>query len=535
MTSPELHIRWPIVVTIICGFIFATFCGALIGQSSFVLLILGAVFAGVLCYVVFLKEYTWHFALLICFVGLVFRPVGFDFGPMEISCGLGFLLLLSTGWIKGGRGASSLENQPGFSLVRGVLLWWLVYLVLHMLYNIRAPYRPADFALKNALKSYFAALAPAILLWYFSARPKVLQVGNSVLRVIAGLLLSGLIFNLGVAIYSLIMHHNPVDPDVSDQMPAFYIPILNTRENPFALRYLGPSAVLLSVVVLALGRRRLHIGRSVNFALFFLGIAGSFLSGGRATVVTAGLLALTVLLVTRRIRAIFIAAVFAILVVVALNVAGPAINRSAPLAVVRPLQWMLISKNNEAQSSIDSSSRWREELFHLAIDEWHSSARIFWFGRATYGFGVTDFVNAEITGAYRAAMEASLRRGATHNLITDLLVAYGLVGCLLYYALQIAVVRLLWLTYRGAAKDLAFRAFTLFCLITYASYLAVASVGGGFVLPEMIWLFIVWIAVLQNKRGEKEAQHEAELPPVSTMPGKMIIQGRHHTFGYSNS
>jgi hypothetical protein len=498
MPSQTLRINWPVAVATICGLVLALSVGVMVGQNNYLLLVLVLMILGLLGYVTLLQEHTWQIALLICFIGVVFRPLGFDFGPMELSCGLGALLALTTGWRKTAKAQPAVLTQPGFALLRLLLLCWLVYLGLHMIYNIRAPFLPGEFAMKNALKSYFAAVAPAILLWYFSSHPGLVRVKPNAMRVLAALLLIGVTFNLAITIYSIIVHHNPVDPEVSDAMPALWIPILNVRENPFVLRSLGSTAVLFGTTALCLGRTRLGIARGISMLLIFIGLIGSLLSGGRASVSISVVLALAVLLLTKKVRALFVTFCVSIACLIVINASSGWINRNLPIDIVRPLQWVMISKDVQAESSIESSSRWRQELFRMAIAEWRSNPRIFWFGRATYGFGVTDYLNAEITGAYNAAMEASLRRGATHNLISDLLVTYGLMGCILYYALMLAILRFLWRVYRTSTVALLPRAFSLFCLITYASYLIVSSVGGGLAPPEMTWLLIILIAILHR-------------------------------------
>ena len=134
----------------------------------------------------------------------------------------------------------------------------------------------------------------------------------------------------------------------------------------------------------------------------------------------------------------------------------------------------------------------------MAIDEWRSDSRVFWFGRATYGWGVNDALAYKISGGFRAGQESSLRRGATHNLVTDLLVTYGLLGCLLYYSLMLGILRFLWFVYRSSESPTVVRPLALFCLVSYTSYLLIATFGGGTFLPDTIWLVILLITALHH-------------------------------------
>ncbi|MGI8820710.1 MAG: O-antigen ligase family protein [Chthoniobacterales bacterium] len=498
--------------TVFIFLLLACFAGAQIGSSDFSAFLLPLAAIGGVVYVLYLSRFTWQIALLLCNLGLLYRPAGFEVGSTEVTCALGAALIVLTIWKKRISQKNGVLLDRSFSLFRFFLSLWIAYLALHMIYNISNPYRPSEFALKNALKSYFAPLAPALLLWYFSRNPVGLRVGNNALRILAKLTLLGLVFYLGITFYGLIFHHSIF----SDADPAFtgtiFIPVINARENPYMLRGLGPGAVLLGATAWCLGRRQSGISWNLGFLLLFLGSLGTLLSGGRATVVTAILLVSMMLVLRRQILALGFMLVVAVLLVAGANLSSGWINRDAPLAVSRPLQWIMITKNQEASESIQSSSRWRGELFHLAITEWRSDPRIFWFGRATYGFGISDYVAQQISGGYEGMKETSLRRGATHNLLSDLLVTYGLVGCLLYYCVILATIRFLWVVYRSR-KDSPQVAIplSLLTLISFVSYLVTASIGGGYYSIEMIWELIVLVAVLYSHQPVK-------LAPALSMP-----------------
>jgi O-antigen ligase len=66
---------------------------------------------------------------------------------------------------------------------------------------------------------------------------------------------------------------------------------------------------------------------------------------------------------------------------------------------------------------------------------------IFWFGRSTYKYTDEDRAAIEVDG-YEEEMDASLRRGVTHNLVSDLLITYGLIGLVFYFVVCIALIRL---------------------------------------------------------------------------------------------
>src|SRR4029077_17000874 len=170
-----------------------------------------------------------------------------------------------------------------------------------------------------------------------------------------------------------------VDPEVQYR-PAFLIPGINAFENPFMLRVLGPMAVLLGAITLCLARDSTGVSRKLSMILLSVGCLGSLLSSGRAAVTIAVLLVLAMLLLRKQIGAFLIISILAGLFVLFINVFSDWINHTVPVALSRPLQWVMVSKNKEAEASIESSSHWREDLFKMAIAEWRSDPRIFWFG-----------------------------------------------------------------------------------------------------------------------------------------------------------
>ena len=507
------RINWALIGVTVAGLVFATFVAISIGSGGYLTLACLAAFLAFVAYITYFRKYTWQVALLLCYMGLFFWPLGFRIGPTELTSALAVLLAVTTAWQKRSVERVGVLKHGSFSLLRGLLLLWVVYAAFHMWYNIRNPLLPSEFTLKNALKTYFEAIMPIALLWYFSGNPKEIRLKANFMRTLAILLLVGVIFNIAITCYGIVTHHNVVDPDVQ-YSPAFLIPGINAFENPFMLRVLGPAAVLFSATILCLGSRLTRVSWTVSVPLLLVGFLGCLLSSGRAAVVTAVLLVLAMLLLRKQIGALFTLSVLSVSFVLFINVFSDWINHSVPVAIARPLQWMMVSKNKEAEASIESSSRWREELFKMSIAEWRSNPRIFWFGRATYGYGVNDYVAQQLLGGFEAGKESSLRRGVTHNLFTDLLVMYGLIGCILYYSLVLAIIWFLWIAYRSPTVPSPLKPLGLICLITFVSYPMTATIAGGLYTPENMWLLVVFVAALYQyeSRSNEPKETSALLP-----------------------
>ena len=514
------RINWFLIGVTVAGLVFATFLAISIGSGGYLTLACLAAVLGLAAYIVFFQTHTWQIALLLCYLGLFFWPLGFRVGPTELTAGMGVLLAVTTGWQKRPVERAGILKHRSFTILRGLLLLWIVYVAIHMWYNIYNPLLPSEFALKNALKIYFEAIMPIALLWYFSGHPTGIRIKGNIMCTLAILLLVGVIFNMAITCYGILTHHNVVDPEVQYR-PAFLIPGINAFENPFMLRVLGPTAVLFGAITLSLGPLAARVSRTLSALLLLVGSLGSLLSSGRAAVVVAVALVLAMLLLRKKIGAFLIILILTALFVLAANVFSDWINHRLPVALSRPLQWVMVSKNKEAEASIESSSRFREELFKMAIAEWRSNPRIFWFGRATYGYGIGDYVAQRVSGGFEADKESSLRRGETHNLLTSLLVTYGLVGCTLYYCLALAIICFLWIAYRSPTVPSMLKPLSLICLITFASYPVTASVAGGLYTPENMWLLVVFVAALYKYSALSNEPKETVAPLPGPMPGDL--------------
>lgn len=513
-----------IPIVIVLALLVAVFFGLQIGSNELNLLLLTSGALALLAHVLYFSRFTWQIALLFCYLGLSYRPWGFQFSGAHLSYALGALLAGITFWQKRPAERTGILEHRIFGLLRLCLMVWLAYVAIHMFYNIKAPYRPADFALKNALKSYAGALGPPALLWYFSAKPTAIRTHGNLVRVVAILMLAGLVFNIAFAVYALAF--NPyllgAQDGGSEEVVHYLIPVINAAPGPYILRYLGPSAVLLGAIGLSLGPRKAGISRLLSTALVLFGFLGAGLSAGRAALITAVLYVGIMLVLRKQIPALLMMWIVSGFFVIAVNLFSDWINREAPLAVTRPLQLIMVERQTAAFRTIESSSRWRGELFRLALTEWRSDPRIFWFGRATYGFGVSDFVAQQLQGVYEAKKVSALRRGTTHNLLTDLLVAYGLVGCILYYALLIAIIRLFWVIHRTRDLPAGVMALSLMGLIYSATYVILASVAGGLVSVEVIWILIVVVAALYQHRPAKMAEERVMASPILPKESRRI-------------
>jgi O-antigen ligase len=127
----------------------------------------------------------------------------------------------------------------------------------------------------------------------------------------------------------------------------------------------------------------------------------------------------------------------------------------------------------------------------------------------------------QIEGGFDAAKESSLRRGATHNLLTNLLVTYGLIGCTLYYCLILTIIWFLWIAYRSPTVPSILKPLRLICLITFVSYPVTASIAGDLYSPENIWLLVVFVAALYQYEPLSDEPKETSALLPEPMPHRL--------------
>ncbi|MDQ6623529.1 MAG: O-antigen ligase family protein [Verrucomicrobiota bacterium] len=486
--SPIFQANVVLVVAMVLGMLIALVLGMMVGESDVKPLLLIFLAVTGIAYAVWLHRYFWQLALFLLYFSFTYKPTSFTFGGTELACALGFGVMVIFFWQKQSHDRAEILAQTGFKFLESVLFFWLVYVALHLIFNAKIPYLPSEFKLTNALKSYFAVSAPLALFFFFSRNPAGVLPGKDFFWRVTQLLTLGLIVNLVIRVYELKTGH------------VVFVPLLNATSNGFALRALGPLAMLIGAVGVTgpHSERRSALRLSTFWLLAASGCAGSILSGGRAAIVYGFICVCTVLFFRRKVVALASIVGVAILAVALANLSAHWINTRANPAVQRSLQWVLFQKNWETVGDLESSTNWRNELYKRSIDEWRSDPRIFWTGRATFGFGAADETAILIAGGYEALIETSIRRGATHNLVTDMLVAYGIIGCVLYFGVYLAMIRFLWRLYRSRALTDPALNLTLTCLVGTIFALGLDLTSGGNIPPDLLICSLVLVAAIYN-------------------------------------
>jgi O-antigen ligase len=505
------NLKTPVAVAIGIGLAIGLGLHAGNGDFHTVWLVMGGL--GLIAYILFFQQHTWKVALGYCFGGFMNTTFGFMVADLEVSLLLAVLLVAVTWWQKNVMEKPPILKHWSFGWFNTIAVFWLVYLGLHTLYNIYEPYRPQDYAFKNLIRTTEMWAGPIALALYFSLRPRRIDIRRSFPTVIAWLMLIGLLANIAIRVYHFIAGDTDQAVDINDpasEMEGFVtIPIVQLTENIFALRGLTPTSMLFcgAFVSTKWFREQTRGTRRLFHLVMILSVVGAAISGGRATLAITIALLLVILIIHRQIGIVLAAlAAFAVLIV-GMNVA-PGLVKRAPVLLRRSMNWALVERDAEASDSISGSSDWRLDLFKSAVSEWESDSRIFWFGRATYSYVDADYIARQLIGE-DAMAQTSLRRGATHNTITDILIAYGLCGLVLYCTMVLSFLFLVWKIYRSEHIDELGKMLALVVFVQMSYTFAYGLLGGGGFPTTVAWFYIILVAWLYHHQSRAQAEKNA--------------------------
>lgn len=475
-----------------------------------------------LYYVVHGWRNTWWFAALLLFSQVVFNH-GFVFEGyhlfalmLGIASGISFFSGQSVRIPSGLRGSGY-----GFTIFWVGLL--LLYAGLHFGLNYAMPYEPTRYSVKNCAKSYFAAFVPFALFFWLLVGPYGFRLKVGWERMLLWILWLAIAGN--VAIRGMMFQRgytsSASDVKVDQSEYFFYVPIINMMANIFALRVIAPIVALVTLLFMTDKRwwpQQKFMTRALCYKLLSLSLVGAVFSGGRATLLLVIFFAFVIFFIRRKVVLISIGAVASVFVVALANIFSSLINERAPEQLARPLQFVMFDKG-DAYRTIEHSQLSRDLLFDAAVGEWKRDNRVLFFGRSVFHTGQDE---AEIMKSWgiEGFIEVGLQAGATHNLVTDLLVQYGLVGCVLYYAAWLSVILYFFRLYRNTPPESNIaRNLAAVGMIYMPVMLAYSSLGGGF-FPPLAALLAGLIRV-QMLRHESVVEEPVATPaPPVPAPGR---------------
>lgn len=512
----------PILVAILgCG--FALYLGTVSGAGQYFDLTSIFLGIGLLAYLIHFYRFTWQISIFLTFIGLAYAPFGFRFNAIHLVLLLFTSLFLATVWRKQQITAPAFCQTNAFKFLMFMYALCACYVILHAIFNTLSPYSPEDFSYKSMLKSYFSRILTPLYIVFACYRLGLFKARTNFTNIIGVCLFIGLVFNIVIRLIFI-----PINPEDNaggdDQLSFLYIPVINVMTSRYVLRGLAPFAALVGFVFSTREYYRLtpHPGwtRFMFRSMMVLGFVGAALSGGRGSIVAAFGLIVVACFVLKRYARLMLCMSSAIAAFLILNLLGPSLQ-SLPLIYQRTLQWVLLEKNPAVVGTIAGSSEWRNALFYRAIEEWRSSSRIFWFGRSTYSYSEADLRGA-VSRNQEDILQSSLRRGATHNSLSDDLLFFGLVGWSINLIKDLAFLYASWILYRMTKRsNVPVNLLAGVCIVTSGS-----SIVGGFFASGVIYdpSWLLFIIMLSRLATEKQDEKEAEKKKLeSSSPSRLPL------------
>lgn len=430
-------------VILVVGILFAILAGTNVALGEYEALGVYGTTAIVIYFFARGWRNVWWFAALLIFSGVIFMH-SFEFNIEHL-----FFMMICLASIMFIFSRGHAIHPPEFrwagsrntAFVVGLLL---TYGLFHFLANYAMPYSPADYSLKNSSKAYFDCFATMTCFFWLLVGPYGFYLKPTWPRTLILIIFAALAGNVALRAYMFLQGFQAIDGLGGDSVDFFslHVPVINMFAGVYTLRHTTPiSMVILLMLATAPGWWKSNPKwlKLIVLASVGLCLVGAILSGGRATLLFCLLMGFIVALARRQILMI-IGGVMAIVLGIALiNIFSNEINTKAPVYIARSMQMVMLDKGSTYQG-ISGSQESRDAGRKAAIAEWKSDNRIFLFGRSVYSITWADAKYTTDKYGMDGFVMNALRSGRTHNLITDLLLQYGLVGCILYLLAYLKVI-----------------------------------------------------------------------------------------------
>lgn len=487
----------------ILGVLLALLAAVASAQNLYSFVLGAIVFLGI-GYVLFLNQLWIPLAFFYACLGFNIQPVGPSLAPLHITLAMSGVFLLSNTWRK--RASLPGENtiRSCFNIFTVAFLSYSAYLAIQAFVTKFYPHGGLHVSWGNLAKQYVGMWGGFALVWITVTFLQYFKITKRLEMWMALGLLIGLMINLSLRLYGIFVlgigSHDTITGETVG-INTIFIPFLNLTDNIYALRSLGSLSVLFGIVILTSKEFRSKSSglKLISALLVVLGFIGAVASMGRAALFLSFIYGGSVLFLRGRVLALAALVSLSILGIFGIRMFYEVSPQSVPIGIQRALAMIPGMNMPEAKSNIDSSSDWRYELAMRAWDEWASSTRTTLIGRGVYSYTERDEQVMARSGYY-GGMDVALRRGATHNLVTDLLLTTGVIGALLYYlvlgSLLVATMRLFRLAKRNSIypPDML-----MIILIPVLYQIPLGLLGSGFFSVESALLLSASVLVLVAK------------------------------------
>lgn len=451
------------------------------------------VFGGIAVYfVVNGWKNVWWFTALLVFSGVVFYQ-GFMFEAYHL-----FVLMLFVATCLSVTNRQSMPTPPEFLragsrtpiFAVGLLI---TYGILHFLFNFSNPYNPLDYSWKTSTKAYFESFSSMVCFFWLLAGSYGFIVKRNwglffifivVFALVGNVFVRGYMFSQGF------MAADGLDSEMT--FTSLNVPVINMNPGVYTLRDISPLGTVILLMLATTPnwwRNQKPWVKLMILSGLLSCMLGALFGGGRITLLFCLGLGVLVALTRRNVRTIFAIGAGSVLVVAVVNIFSTQINRDAPAFISRSLQFVMLERG-DTFSTINDSQHVRNLAIQAGIKDWQTDERTFFFGRSVFYVNPEDAVYTKETLGWDGFVINALRSGRTHNLVSDLLVQYGLTGLVLYLIAYLSVIRFYWRLYRVVPDEAVWSKALAGAMKLYLPLVLFYQLLGGNYLPTAAALII---------------------------------------------
>lgn len=521
--SGQVQITAIVVLFLVLMLSVATAASMVQGDYSLLMISLGV---GAVCaYFASLWRHTWVAAIFLALAGFSIAPIGFAIPSGFLASALSGLFLIAITALRTlGSPAPIQRINPGPSVRPVVILSaiWMGFLMLHGMVSVAWPVYPNDYSYANTAKAYAEEFAPVIvvvILYFLRYRMPdwnaVRKWTTFVMVVVMMLLLLHRLYLISIGY---------MEEEGAIEGGLLLIPGINLIPGSYALRGASPVVALWAAALLFCpykDRNRSRFGASF---LLFLAFSGALVSGGRVVPILVLLAIMGMAWVFRRMFFVVLPVIGMVLLAVFVNFAPVSTFEKMPVAVQRTVAIMRFERTR-INDDIDNSTKMRRFLFEEGVKEWKSSPRIVVAGRGVRVFTRGDaLINMQRGGAEETKWLLAVRTGRLHRTFGDIMIRYGIIGIVLYYALQLLVLGYLIKVFRAARLMQAPESAVIAMLLGMQCmnlFLGLVSNAAFSVLDAWFLMIIYGLMLKRGRSPEVSVESKRDLAR-RTAPGDVI-------------
>lgn len=511
-----------IAVVFVIGVIFSI----KIGTSDYEQVGLYGAIAASIYFLVHGWRNVWWIAAFLIFAGAVFMH-GFHFTSSHL-----FVMMLVIASVMSFLNRRSTLHPPEFRVAgeRGtavILGLTGLFGLVHFFVNYAIPYSPHDYSIKTSTKVYFDCYATVFCFLWLMKGPYGFILKSTWPQVLLWIIFVTLTANVVVRGYMFLQGFQAVDGLTTTEegvgLFSLHVPVINMVAGVYTLRTIGPMSfvIFLMFATSTTWWREQTVGmKAMILGGLGMSLIGSVFGGGRASIPLCLVFACGVAVLRRKIIFVFVMGMGAALAVILINLFGNLINTHAPTYIARSLQLVMIEKGETFQG-ISGSQDVRDAARDEAIVQWRKDNRVFLFGRSVFSITWEEALYSKNRFGVSGFVDNAMRSGATHNLVTDLLLQYGLIGCTLYLASYLAIIRFVLRLYRRLPPDQVECIALAGAMVIYLPFQFLAdALGGGFI--PIVAALVVGLIRVQLVSIQQTASVPAPVPSGPHDQGYMV-------------